>query len=339
MTRELKLGLIVGFSVLLLVGILISDHLSQAHRDKVAGVLPDEASAVLPRERPELLDPVIDSTAQATPAQASPTPMSQDLALGPVVPPPIDAASHHTDSPTVPLPDPGATRLTSGPSSAPTETAPPIVTDPTIASGVVKPSTGIAAPGPSVTGNDQFIVINQGATPGNSADAKPADIKPADLKPAEVKTADARTDPARTDPAKTHVVKKGETLYKIAASYYGNGNSWKRIADANPGKIGRDGSVRQGVTLVIPAAARSAPAPTAIASKPEVKPPAPKPRPTDGVTRLASYTVKKGDTLGDISKSVLGTSKRWREILSLNQDSIDDEDDIRIGMVLKVPAG
>jgi 5'-nucleotidase len=33
----------------------------------------------------------------------------------------------------------------------------------------------------------------------------------------------------------TYTVRKGDTLWKIAASRYGNGKKWKEIADANPG--------------------------------------------------------------------------------------------------------
>ena len=48
------------------------------------------------------------------------------------------------------------------------------------------------------------------------------------------------------------------------------------------------------------------------------------------------YVVKKGDTLGDISKKTLGTSKRWQEFVELNK--IIDEDRIPAGTVLKIPA-
>ena len=46
--------------------------------------------------------------------------------------------------------------------------------------------------------------------------------------------------------------------------------------------------------------------------------------------------MKRGDTLGDISKRTLGTSKRWEDILELNK--LEDEDDLKPGAVLKLPA-
>lgn len=49
---------------------------------------------------------------------------------------------------------------------------------------------------------------------------------------------------------KKHKVKRGETLGKIAAFYYGDSNKWKRIADANHMRDRR--SLHVGQTLIIP---------------------------------------------------------------------------------------
>ena len=51
--------------------------------------------------------------------------------------------------------------------------------------------------------------------------------------------------------------------------------------------------------------------------------------------KLATYTVRKGDTLGEISLKVLGSSKRWQELAEFNK--LEDEDSIAAGTVLKVP--
>ena len=81
-------------------------------------------------------------------------------------------------------------------------------------------------------------------------------------------------------------------------------------------------SVDPGIKLIKPAPTKAA-APKTTPAKP-------------GKIELASYTVKKGDTLGDISLKTLGTSRRWQEILDLN--SIEDEDTLTPGAVLKIPA-
>jgi nucleoid-associated protein YgaU len=51
---------------------------------------------------------------------------------------------------------------------------------------------------------------------------------------------------------RTWLVRDGDSLRRIARKVYGDENLWKAIADANPGKVGRDDSVRAGVVLTIP---------------------------------------------------------------------------------------
>ena len=69
----------------------------------------------------------------------------------------------------------------------------------------------------------------------------------------------ANTDPAPTAtpaaasaPASNskYVVKKGDTLFRIAKEQYGDGKQWRRIAGANPGVTPT--SLRVGQTLVMP---------------------------------------------------------------------------------------
>jgi 5'-nucleotidase len=47
-----------------------------------------------------------------------------------------------------------------------------------------------------------------------------------------------------------YTVKAGDTLWKIAATHYGNGNQWKKIADANPGLS--PSALKVGQTINIP---------------------------------------------------------------------------------------
>ncbi len=47
-----------------------------------------------------------------------------------------------------------------------------------------------------------------------------------------------------------YTVKKGDTYWRIAASEYGDGKQWQRIAQANPGVHAT--SLKVGQTLVIP---------------------------------------------------------------------------------------
>ena len=51
---------------------------------------------------------------------------------------------------------------------------------------------------------------------------------------------------------KTWVVRPGDSLRKIARQIYGDENLWKAIRDSNVGKVGRDGAIAVGATLVLP---------------------------------------------------------------------------------------
>lgn len=48
----------------------------------------------------------------------------------------------------------------------------------------------------------------------------------------------------------TYTVKKGDTLFAIAKSRYGNGNQWQKIAAANPGLTPQN--LKAGQTITIP---------------------------------------------------------------------------------------
>ena len=52
---------------------------------------------------------------------------------------------------------------------------------------------------------------------------------------------------------KSYTVKSGDTLFKISASVYGNGNDWRKIYDKNKSAIGPNpNALKVGVKLVIP---------------------------------------------------------------------------------------
>jgi 5'-nucleotidase len=47
-----------------------------------------------------------------------------------------------------------------------------------------------------------------------------------------------------------YTVKKGDTLWKIAETKYGNGNQWQKIASANPGLSAE--TLKAGQTIAVP---------------------------------------------------------------------------------------
>ncbi|MBN1418304.1 MAG: LysM peptidoglycan-binding domain-containing protein, partial [Planctomycetes bacterium] len=65
--------------------------------------------------------------------------------------------------------------------------------------------------------------------------------------------------------------------------------------------------------------------------------PTPAPAPAEDPTLWRVYTVESGDTLGDVSQRLLGTCKRWPEILEANKGLMKTDRDLREGMKIRVP--
>ena len=51
----------------------------------------------------------------------------------------------------------------------------------------------------------------------------------------------------------TYTIKKGDSLWTVSQKVYGDGKYWKKIFDANKGKLSSSGKVREGMVLTIPA--------------------------------------------------------------------------------------
>jgi nucleoid-associated protein YgaU len=350
-TREHKLALIVGFSLILLVGVLISDHLSSARQAQVGDFGPgdfriSEAPLLVPTDPLHRQDSAGSRAGLGAAPQEFRSAAADDVPMLPspvgVMPsnvgggfamrdpepsgPVVINQSERRDSPSV---DPRFAQLISN------------------VGGVIQRGSG---------GIDQIV------------------LPPA----AKVEPSKQGSTPPQTAPAQEfewYTVKPGERLYKIAEAHLGSGNRWREIQSLNSDRIDPNGNVRAGVKIRVPkqaAAGRTpavaptpanrapsaAPTPTPVILGPAVSPAVPSAggpaaAPATGgarpgqpagagaagagtAARPTTYTVQRGDTLGVISQKTLGTARRWREIAELN--NIDDEDHVPAGRVLKIPA-
>ena len=107
-----------------------------------------------------------------------------------------------------------------------------------------------------------------------------------------------------------HTVKKGDTLWKLAQQYLGDGSRYPEIMEMN---------ALSGTTLY-PGMQLKIPGKTQTPSTPEAT--------------YRSHTVKKGDTLWKIAKTYFGDGNRYPEIVKLNNLSGNT---IHPGQVLKIP--
>ena len=111
-------------------------------------------------------------------------------------------------------------------------------------------------------------------------------------------------------------VQKGETLMLIAFKLYGDYGKWKKIQQNNPQLKGKP--LRAGMKIAYEAPSEK----------------------FDWSPQGLPHLIKRGDTLGKISKNKYGTSKKWKTIWDNNKPLIKDPNLIFAGFTLYyVPLG
>lgn len=284
MTRETKLGLLVGTGIILLIGIIISDHLSVVKQQTPPPMnnLAEQAEFTLMEPGRDALPPVASSpvvTFDQQPVGASPIAGS----LPPTIESPV--------GPALPINPPQAMG--------------PAAVDQPIPLFDAVPTTNTSMSLGSIDTPAAVVAMNNVPMPNTGASDEPG--------------------------KRVHDVKAGESLWNIAKNYYGDGNKWQLIAKANPNSLTSAGKgIREGVRLVIP----DAPAP---AGKAE---PATLGDLAVGNTAPATRTIKveAGDTLAALAAKHLGSASAWPEFVKANSSQIRRPEELKIGMVLKVPA-
>lgn len=311
MTRETKVGLLVGLGIILLVGIIVSDHLSLVNDQSPADLTQfapqsQRSIATTNRDRPRRRFKTDDrpgSRPRLTTERRRP-----DRPLGPSKPLPV---------PSVAPPRP--------------QVAPP--------KRYGQPEVGQLATrrAPSSTSVPTLSQTGSGRTANRAVNSSKKDSSP-------VSGRSASSVSAKRQPV-IHYVKSGESLWQIAQRYYHNGESWRWIAEANPQAVQANGGVRVGVRLVIPSE------PSASASSSNMTKPqsarASRVRKTSSATvtnrgrvrrsSAKTYTVVENDSLYKIAARTLGNGGRWEEIYQANRDLLDHPDQLKAGQRLKIP--
>lgn len=242
MTRELKLTLVIGFALLLVLGILIADHFSLAdeRRDQTAeSSRPQDLVADLPpatlRETPELPSaPSPQPPPQPSPpAGGNETPRPQ----GPNTPVPPSPDRTKPIDPVVAGPNEQLYRVAEGDSLS--KIAAEFYGDRALWQTLAEfnkdrlPNPNVLRAGLVLRIPDRTVLLGGEASPAGVRDP---------LSPAPVET------------ARTHVVRDGETLSQIAAATLGSSKRWRELVAANTDRISDPDRVRPGTELRIPVA-------------------------------------------------------------------------------------
>jgi nucleoid-associated protein YgaU len=336
MTRETKIGLLVGLAFIIVIGILLSDHMTSTTEPpkaplSVAGsnlresvVTPAApsgtpgAAAVVTQAPPAVAPTQTVLTGQELSAAQRTAP--QTIQVGPAVQPqsPVDVQQ----GPVVQQP----------PAQAPVQvTAPPPQQQESPV--VVAPPVGQ----PQTSHPLQQLASRHGE----------------ELVPAGPQSSNARPQPVPMAPVREYKAQSGDSLSKMAARFLGSSNKANRdaIVRMNPSLQQNPDKIVEGRTYVLP------PAPTAdsaTASAPPTVPtpatpvanrqtPAPaeapkraEPVPAPG-ENFTWYTVKENENLWKIAAEQLGSGNAWTQIRDLTHDILTGEHQLRVNTRIRLP--
>ncbi len=360
MARETKVGLLIGLGVILLVGIIISDHLAvSAPQDAEArataamtgfadqaqeGIHPGPApTAADPRDRSAATPEAGHGKAPATAPSGTPRLIDQERFAEPELAEPdqrvpeTQSARRGPALADLPAPPTAWRALDISPDNDPLNK--PESFENTPAGGTV---SAAGPPLEDAQNNPSGIALDPGDLPAAG--------------PAQPVAPVQRQEGAEL----IHYVEAGDTLPALAARYYNDSAYQASIAQANRGALNPDGSLIPGTRLLIPNRAghippQAAPAtagapgePTLMATglfEPAVGVAAPgeAPRTVRSVadmteSRERTVEVQPGDSLSKLAERHLGSQSKYLELYEANKDQLESPDRVVVGMKLRLPA-
>lgn len=333
MTRELKLSLILGFSLVLIVTVLISDYLSKARTSRLDGTPPAAPVAAMPPSREELLSKQQAEEERLALAESREATRTRFDPTGGAAPTSPKGFQKNTDS--------GKSEPRKADNS---EFKPEQINQGTrqpsrVADGSTPPKAGSTEQIPgaaperthTIAEGDSFYQLAQKYYKDRSLSKQLAlynGIKPEALKvgatikipSVEVLTGKvAKSSPLPSSRNAMGPDSQDRELIQVASNEGVQIEPLMKPDGLKP--EGADQGKKQSPSAVDPKKA-----------DPKADPKAS----TKGGAR--TYTVKKGDTPGHIAARELGSSKRASEIIDLNSGLISDEYGLKVGMVIKLPA-
>jgi nucleoid-associated protein YgaU len=122
----------------------------------------------------------------------------------------------------------------------------------------------------------------------------------------------------------TYIVKKGDSLWKIAEANYGSGYNWVDISKAN--KLTAPGQLAAGQKLILPKVEKKVVAEikkSVVISQTKIE--------------TGTYKVVRGDNLWKIAVRTYGDGYQWVQIWKSNRAKMYSPNKLEIGMELVLP--
>ena len=334
MTRETKIGLLVGLAFIIVIGILLSDHMTSTTEppkaplysagENVRQGVVTPASQGGEAARSVAAAAVGSGPAQVTPGQPVYTreelaAQQQQLQQRPPVQTIQVGPGPQTQSPVTQQP----IQITQGPVHNATQPPPPNVVTPT-------------APAPDAP-------VSIGPAGRQSASAHPLE-RAAARHGEELVMPGGGTFPAQQagvpmTALREYKAQPGDSLSKIAARFMGSAGKASRdaIVRANPSLQQNPDRIIEGRTYLIPPPLQPVDASQQQANAPQA--PA-----TDQTQASATeqgftwYTVRENDNLWKIASEQCGTGNAWAELKELNKDILRNGETVRPNMRIRIPA-
>lgn len=135
-----------------------------------------------------------------------------------------------------------------------------------------------------------------------------------------------------------YVIKRNDTLKKIAQEQLGGSHRWRYLYEFNKGRIKNPDALEAGTSIMIPIEQEEQKKILVYEDKPEaIRSKTPPPEEL-AVFNTRSYTVRKNDSLWNIAQQQLGNGNRWKEIYELNKNKIKNPDKLVPGIKIIIPA-
>lgn len=140
-----------------------------------------------------------------------------------------------------------------------------------------------------------------------------------------------RTPEVQEQAPRRHQIARGDTLWSIADTYYGDPALRDALADYNIQRnfLKDRNVIRLGATILIPD--------RAALGAGGANPPRQDTTPSRKEPTFRSYTIQKGDTAWGIAQKLLGDGKRHKEITDLNSSLIPNPDRLPVGVTIRIP--